>query len=254
MFQEYFFVFLTGHILGDFYFKVPAAAKGKNIHIKEFLINSTLYTVSMLLPCIIFLSKPLAIAAAILSGIHLLISVAKYFYLRKQNIKKDCSVFCVEQSLHFLLIIIVSCCMVYLQYSIQLSETAKKFLTILSLDYIPFLRIFILILINARPFNILIKLFLEKFKPAPAQAASSASAKNNPKTGAGALIGTLERWIILLLFCIEQYQLIGFILTAKSIARYKQLEDACFAEYYLLGTLLSSICAILSCLLLFKVI
>lgn len=51
----------------------------------------------------------------------------------------------------------------------------------------------------------------------------------------------LERVIVLLLLSAGQYAAIGFVLTAKSVARYNRIsEDARFAEYYLLGTLLST--------------
>ena len=44
---------------------------------------------------------------------------------------------------------------------------------------------------------------------------------------------------------IGQYSAVGLVLTAKSIARYDKIsKDQVFAEYYLLGTLLSSIVAI----------
>jgi hypothetical protein len=37
---------------------------------------------------------------------------------------------------------------------------------------------------------------------------------------------------------------IGFVIAAKSLARFKQLEDKDFAERYLLGTLLSVLIAL----------
>lgn len=61
----------------------------------------------------------------------------------------------------------------------------------------------------------------------------------------GSWIGILEREIILLLGLLGQYGAIGFVLTAKSLARYKQLEEQAFAEKYLVGTLLSALIAIL---------
>ena len=39
---------------------------------------------------------------------------------------------------------------------------------------------------------------------------------------------------------------IGLVVTAKTIARFRQLEDRQFAEYYLLGTLASIATAILT--------
>lgn len=58
---------------------------------------------------------------------------------------------------------------------------------------------------------------------------------------AGQFIGTLERVIIFILISINQFDVIGLVLTAKSIARYDQIaHDKKFAEYYLLGTLIST--------------
>ena len=63
---------------------------------------------------------------------------------------------------------------------------------------------------------------------------------------AGRAIGTLERWIMVTLILVGQYGLIGLVLTAKSIARFKKIEqDPEFAEYYLLGTLYSTLIALL---------
>jgi hypothetical protein len=68
---------------------------------------------------------------------------------------------------------------------------------------------------------------------------------------AGAWIGALERLLILLLMSVGQYAAIGLVLTAKSVARYNKIaESKQFAEYYLLGTLLSALFAVGSYLLL----
>lgn len=61
---------------------------------------------------------------------------------------------------------------------------------------------------------------------------------------AGRIIGILERWLIVTLVVLSQYGPLGLVLTAKSVARLKQLDDATFAEYYLLGTLYSMVLAI----------
>nr|WP_243108703.1 DUF3307 domain-containing protein [Clostridium rectalis] len=61
----------------------------------------------------------------------------------------------------------------------------------------------------------------------------------------GFIIGILERIFILIVMCIGQPQMIGFVLTAKSIARFKKLDDSSFAEYFIMGTFLSFIMAII---------
>lgn len=55
----------------------------------------------------------------------------------------------------------------------------------------------------------------------------------------GELIGKLERFIVVLFIMSNQFGAIGFVLTAKSVARFKMLEDREFAERYLIGTLAS---------------
>lgn len=60
----------------------------------------------------------------------------------------------------------------------------------------------------------------------------------------GSWIGILEREIILMLGLMGQFGAIGFVLAAKSLARFKQLENKSFAEKYLVGTLLSALIAI----------
>jgi hypothetical protein len=46
-----------------------------------------------------------------------------------------------------------------------------------------------------------------------------------------------------------QYTAIGFIVAAKAFARFKELEQRAFAEYVLVGTLLSVLLAVVSALL-----
>lgn len=56
---------------------------------------------------------------------------------------------------------------------------------------------------------------------------------------AGAVIGILERTLALTLILAGEYTAIALIFAAKSLARFKKLENREFAEYYLIGTLAS---------------
>lgn len=62
---------------------------------------------------------------------------------------------------------------------------------------------------------------------------------------AGATIGVLERMLVLTLVLLGQYAAIALIFAAKSIARFEELKDREFAEYYLIGTLSSILFAML---------
>ncbi len=53
----------------------------------------------------------------------------------------------------------------------------------------------------------------------------------------GATIGALERLLIVAFVLTGAEAAVGFVIAAKTIARFRQLDDRGFAEYYLLGTL-----------------
>jgi hypothetical protein len=55
----------------------------------------------------------------------------------------------------------------------------------------------------------------------------------------GATIGVLERLLIVGFVLSGASAAVGFVIAAKTIARFRQLDDRAFAEYYLLGTLAS---------------
>lgn len=72
---------------------------------------------------------------------------------------------------------------------------------------------------------------------------------------AGRVVGILERWLLTTLVVIGQFGLIGLVLTAKSVARYSKIsDDPAFAEYYLLGTMYSTLMAVVAGLALRPVI
>jgi hypothetical protein len=61
----------------------------------------------------------------------------------------------------------------------------------------------------------------------------------------GRAIGVLERALTLTLVLLGQYGALGLVVAAKSLARFKALENRDFAEYFLIGTLASLLLALL---------
>jgi hypothetical protein len=57
----------------------------------------------------------------------------------------------------------------------------------------------------------------------------------------GRWIGIMERAMIMMLVAVGAWPAVGFIVAAKSMARFKQLDEKEFADYYIAGTLMSSI-------------
>lgn len=67
-------------------------------------------------------------------------------------------------------------------------------------------------------------------------------------TNAGMYIGIVERLLILIFILFAQWQAVGFLLTAKSVFRFKDIQDGKdrkITEYILPGTLVSYGIAIL---------
>jgi hypothetical protein len=62
----------------------------------------------------------------------------------------------------------------------------------------------------------------------------------------GRAIGALERALALTLVLLGEYGAVGWIIAAKSLARFKALEEREFAEYFLVGTLASLLLAVLA--------
>jgi len=68
---------------------------------------------------------------------------------------------------------------------------------------------------------------------------------------AGMYIGWLERFLVVTAIVVQSPSMVGLILTGKSIARFPELKER-FAEYFLIGTLLSIGLAVLGGLVLTK--
>ena len=101
-----------------------------------------------------------------------------------------------------------------------------------------------------KPSQIFVSKFLDIFTMDKNASINPADEKT---LNAGAAIGFLERIIVAVLVLLGATSAIGFVLTAKSVARFKQFEDTTFTERYLIGTLLSVGIALLAVLLIPKI-
>lgn len=81
------------------------------------------------------------------------------------------------------------------------------------------------------------------------QSLPSAPDDESGKYAMGRTIGALERFTIYTLVLLDQWSALGFVIAAKSIACFKELERQVFADYYLIGTLGSMLVAVATGLL-----
>ncbi len=61
----------------------------------------------------------------------------------------------------------------------------------------------------------------------------------------GRVIGLLERIFVFVFVLAGQYSAVGFILAAKGVARFQDFKSRTFAEYVLIGTLISTLLAMI---------
>lgn len=90
-----------------------------------------------------------------------------------------------------------------------------------------------------KPANIFIKLMLKHYS------VNVPDAHSDSGFNAGALIGNIERWLILAFVIMQRYEALGLLIAAKSIIRFGEKETT-KTEYVLAGTLMSIFIAVLA--------
>lgn len=233
-----------GHLWGDFYLQNKKQESDKY---KKILRQCLIYGVAVILTTLPVFSADMIKAAVCMSFAHCIIATAKYIILKKKKIRKEYFVFITDQGIHIISICVIAYMMCVWQFSIGNIEIVHSIVSALGWEIEILARWLFAVLFIHRPVNVFIQYFLEEDKPKREESIIKADNK------AGRRIGTVERLIMLIFLSMNQYTAIGFVLTAKSIARYDKItKDEKFAEYYLLGTLLSTLSVVICRLLIIR--
>lgn len=236
MIIEYVIILSIAHVLGDFYFQTENIATRKEGKFSGVLLHALEYLGVSLLVMVPIISFDLILAAFYLSFIHFMIDAVKYCLLQKKRNIKEGKIFVWDQIAHIVSILVLSYIMYNWNFEINHYNVVRDFFAIYGIDKLKLAQFGLILLILHTPTNILIQKTLSEYRP---KEKNTDIIKNDSK--AGRRIGTLERIIMLLFISMNQYAAMGLVLTAKSIARYDRIaKDEKFAEYYLLGTLLST--------------
>lgn len=254
------------HVLGDYLFQPERLAKAKTQKLRWMLLHAGIYGTMMLTVFLCAEGEPAFWGWASLTLTHFVIDTLRaYWWERKwKGAMGRLNLFCLDQLLHVAAIAAVGMLLLRPNETALLGDlkTTHGFWTALVCAS--------LVCAIWDPAAVLVrKVFAlfpstqsvqpaETVQPAdtvqptetvqPTQAVQSAEAAKS-EVRSGELIGKLERVIIAALVLCGQYSAIGFVLTAKSVARFKQIEtDRDFAERYLVGTLVSAAVALLAAL------
>lgn len=243
MFKEYFMLLVFAHIIGDFYVQTNNIAKKKKHQFLWVLLHGLLYWIVVLAVTLPVMSMQVALFGSLSAVVHIVIDIAKYFYISKKVKKRlqipgiERNIFFIDQALHLLSIVLIAYFYAIQGNTISVHYNVEQFLQTIGMSEALLLSWAVVLLVIHKPANIAISLLLTPYKPKEKGDVSNLMDKK-----AGRFIGTLERIIIIFLIFLKQYSAIGLVLTAKSIARYDKItKDPAFSEYYLLGTLLSTL-------------
>ncbi len=276
--NDFTILLLIAHFLGDYQLQWEALAEEKvrkasgmlkhlGIH---FLLLAALFVWGLLQG----LGMTLLWPVLIVFGVHVLVDVLKKQINRKpwaqSKHNAKVAIYLADQILHLLAIILVG------QWFF--ADVCKAFSLggFLSREMLNWALLLVLI---GKPANVSFKVLFEKYQykesedsqkdnaiehdvtnhfpestveliavgldPSMMTAEKESAPKETPENqqtvaGAGAIIGNMERILSAIFMASGQWAAIGVIFTAKSIARFKQIEkNKQFAEYYLIGTLYS---------------
>lgn len=234
---------LLGHIIGDFYVQTDKIAEKKKVLMKYMILHCFIYTIVIGVGFYVLIRD--IVGTLVISGIiflsHLIIDLIKRKYDRKVT-KYEYINFLIDQTIHIVALFLISLISKELfcfpiSGNLMMNNLNMKMYIVVTLAFF----------VCWKPAAIFISLV---FKIIPETIEQSNQKEGTNKkieiegVKIGSWIGILEREIILILGLMGQFGAIGFVLTAKSLARFKQLENKSFAEKYLVGTLLSAFTAI----------
>ena len=142
--------------------------------------------------------------------------------------------------MHIISILVLAYVMVCNNIKFSQFPIVSNICEVFNINLLSVARWILAILLLHTPSNILIQNVLSGYRP---KRENSGLIEIDNK--AGRKIGTIERLIMIMFISMNQYAAMVLVLTAKSIERYDKIaKDEKFAEYYLLGTLISTACVV----------
>jgi hypothetical protein len=221
MWVELFLCLLLAHLVADFVLQTSASCKSKvekhwrSVH--HYIHAGIVFALSWL----VSFDLRFWWCALIIGGLHLCIDVWKSY--QKENV----TWFSLDQLLHLLVLAGVA----------WLLSSVYEWHVPFGLE-VWWIAVAIAVLICWKPANIFIKLVLTHYSVNMPQ-------EKDGGFNAGALIGTIERWLILVFVCLQRYDALGLLIAAKSIIRFGDSQTN-KSEYVLAGTLLSLFIAVMA--------
>ena len=226
---------LLGHVLGDFVFQTDEMAKNKH-RVGPLLSHIGIVIAVHALAFIPLLTPQTALIVVSVGVFHLLIDAVSA-RVRHQETAGAPHLFLGDQVAHLLVILVGWSLMDPASWTVAPVVTALGGVDRLPWSGITTGALYLSAFVFAHEGgNTIVRGVLPEKGPEPEDVGDDLEV--------GYLIGSLERWIILLLGLAGLWQAVALVVAVKSIARFEELKKRAFAEYFLVGTLTSVLVAI----------
>jgi hypothetical protein len=245
-----FLAIYLAHLLTDFVFQTSRlVAKKRRGDWHGYVIHGVTHYVLVLVTVALadphrFPTPSFQLVALSLSIVHLLVDWAKVSSTKSRLLPDNALVFLLDQAIHLLTVIGA--------VSFLVHPSVQMF--VFWLTRIRSLQETILLVTVVYVFVIFGGGYLIRALIAPLwkEEPGKETIEHEEVINAGLYIGWLERFLVLTALFLQSPATVGFILAVKSIARYPELKSVRFAEYFLIGTLLSVAIAIGGAIVLLK--
>lgn len=242
----FYITMLILHMLADFYIQTDTIVQNKKKNCLWLVIHSVVYGVVFIIPTIIvsivYKKNNFICATLIIIVSHFVIDYIKCIAERKVKSEGvSIIVYLFDQLLHIAIL--------YLSYSIfELDSFERRIQFSVLNKTLDLHNVFIyvlMVIVLLKPTSVFVKKCLAAFE---LKEESSNTTILKGLSNSGKAIGYFERMLTMILILTNQYGLLGLVLTAKSIARFKEFNNVGFAERYLIGTLASFITSLITIL------
>jgi len=247
-----FLIFLFGHLAGDFLLQTHALVQRKRagsftayIHHGLAHVLATLAAAALFAPAFL-LGFRFHVFLLALIAVHLSIDWAKLHFTASGAFPDNLTTFLADQGLHALALLAVA----FLYTRGSFAEIRRELFAVQShrIDVLAVLVVYMsVVLAGGYAIRYLTRPMLRSLPQLPDE--SREELRN-----AGMYIGWLERILVLTAVLLRSPATVGLVLTAKSIVRYPEIKSGRFAEYFLIGTLLSILLALMGGVLLLKIL
>ncbi|MEJ6951334.1 DUF3307 domain-containing protein [Natronospora cellulosivora (SeqCode)] len=240
---------VLAHFLADFVFQSDEVASKKKEKLRYLIKHIFGVFITYFVFIFIFFSIRLFIIITIITITHFIIDLYKIF-LEKEGVS-EIHAFFLDQFLHITVILFIYPFLIYSSVHGMIQEIFSVFIYYYPiLDNVNIYSTYgIIIIVTAyifvwKPGSHIVEKTLKNYKISKPESSREILINNQKETAnPGELIGKLERVLLLSFIISNNFLAISIIFTAKSVARFSNFKDKDFANYYIIGTLISLLIA-----------